>query len=110
MKPTHKKPTARVMWAEFTMRRPLESTSTLRFSDAGAFDHCIPVAVIPLPATRARKLVKFANMTEEEKVKRVAAMLPEIDMGDANHGESWEKDYQSALAILQSIGLIGGGR
>lgn len=73
-KQTAQKP--RVMYAEHTLRRPLESTNTLRFTDVGAHDHCIPVAVIPCQSLKqARQRVKFERMGWEEKVEAVALAL-----------------------------------
>lgn len=60
-------------------------------------------AAIPLPTTRAKRLVKFANMTDEEKRQRIILALVE---NARNHGTFGG----ASRTILQSLGLIGGGK
>lgn len=102
---------ARVMWAEHTMKRPFESTNTLRFTDTGAHDHCIPVLVIPCPSLKsARARKKWEGMSEEEKVEAIAKALCSHDglewsrqfdtQTSGSGGEDGEAYLSSARAVL----------
>lgn len=96
------------MWAEHTMKRPFESTNTLRFTDTGAHDHCIPVLVIPCPSLKsARARKKWEGMSEEEKVERIAKRICDLSR---NWKGAWDNDYtmkdgyrMDALAVLAAM-------
>jgi hypothetical protein len=93
---------SRVMYAEHTLRRPLESTNTLRFTDVGAHDHCIPVAVIPCQSLKqARQRVKFERMGWEEKDRAIRDAMAS--------GGDWSYGRQPLVADLSRAVLLALG-
>lgn len=93
-------PKARALYAEHTLKRPLESTSTLRFSDSSAYDHCIPVAILPcVTKAQAARICRVANMEGDDRIQYIQALIM----------DEWDLPVpiEHIKRVLEAIGLGG---